>query len=145
MSNKGRKFGTKVLPIRHDNYFYFPYDLMSAYHFTEISVKIFRQMVLVSFFGAQNRDGIQSCTIYKIPVNFSLSLDTRPGTGNPNKWYRKFQSSSSVRKFSVRIGKRYLEKYSFFAGKISSGTNRFIWILPGISGFSKQMVSAQCR
>ena len=32
MSNKGRKFGTKVLPIRHDNYFYFPYDLMSAYH-----------------------------------------------------------------------------------------------------------------
>ena len=32
MSNKGRKFGTKVLPIRHDNYFYFPFDLMSAYH-----------------------------------------------------------------------------------------------------------------
>ena len=33
MSNKGRKFGTKVLPFRHDNYFYFPYDLMmSAYH-----------------------------------------------------------------------------------------------------------------
>ena len=34
-------------------------------------------MVLVSFFGAQNRDGIQSCTIYKIPVNFSLSLDMK--------------------------------------------------------------------
>ena len=33
-----------------------------------------------------------SCTIYKIPVNFSLSLDMKPGTCNPNKWYRKFRS-----------------------------------------------------
>ena len=33
-----------------------------------------------------------TCTIYKIPVNFSLSLDLKPGTGNPNKWYRKFRS-----------------------------------------------------
>ena len=31
-----------------------------------------------------------SCTIYKRPVNFSLSLDMKPGTGNPNKWCRKF-------------------------------------------------------
>ena len=31
-----------------------------------------------------------SCIIYKIPVNFSLSLDMKPGTNNPNKWYRKF-------------------------------------------------------
>ena len=33
-----------------------------------------------------------NCAIYKIPVNFSLSLDLTPGTGNPNKWYRKFRS-----------------------------------------------------
>ena len=33
-----------------------------------------------------------SCTIHKIPVNFSLSLDVKPGTSNPNKWYRKFRS-----------------------------------------------------
>ena len=33
-----------------------------------------------------------SCTIYKIPLNFSLSLNKKPGTGNPNKWYREFQS-----------------------------------------------------
>ena len=33
-----------------------------------------------------------SCTIFKIPVNFSLSLDLKPGTGNLNKWYRKFRS-----------------------------------------------------
>ena len=33
-----------------------------------------------------------NCDIYKIPVNFSLSLDLTPGTGNPNKWYRKFRS-----------------------------------------------------
>ena len=52
----------------------------------------FRQMVLVFFFfgGTKNRNGIE-CTIYKIPVNFSLSLDLKPGTGNPNKWYRKFR------------------------------------------------------
>ena len=42
--------------------------------FTEISVKNFCQMVLVFFFGTENRTGL-SCTIYKIPVNFSLSLD----------------------------------------------------------------------
>ena len=33
-----------------------------------------------------------NCAIYKIPVIFSLSLDLTPGTGNPNKWYRKFRS-----------------------------------------------------
>ena len=47
-------------------------------------------MVLV-FFGTENRNGIK-CTIYKIQVNFSLSLDLKPGTGNPNKWYKKFHS-----------------------------------------------------
>ena len=31
-------------------------------------------------------------TIYKIPVNFSLSLDMKPDTSNPNKWYGKFRS-----------------------------------------------------
>ena len=34
-----------------------------------------------------------SCTIFKIPVNFSLFLERKGGTtGNPNKWYRKFRS-----------------------------------------------------
>ena len=33
---------------------------------------------------------VLSCTIYKIPVNFSLFLDLNSGTSNPNKWYRKF-------------------------------------------------------
>ena len=28
-----------------------------------------------------------SCTIYKIPVKFSLSLDMKPGTSNRNKWF----------------------------------------------------------
>ena len=31
-----------------------------------------------------------NCAIYKIPANFSLSLERNLGTGNPNKWYRKF-------------------------------------------------------
>ena len=33
-----------------------------------------------------------SCTIFKIPVNFSLSFDMKPGTSNPNKRYREFRS-----------------------------------------------------
>ena len=33
-----------------------------------------------------------SCTIYKILVNFSLSLDMKPGTSNPDKWYRKISN-----------------------------------------------------
>ena len=52
-------------------------------------MKNVRQMVLV-FFGTENRNGIK-CTIYKIQVNFLLSLDLKPGTGNTNKWYRIFR------------------------------------------------------
>ena len=44
----------------------------------------------VFFFLAPKTGTGLSCTIYKIPVNFSLSLDMKPGTGNPNKWCRKF-------------------------------------------------------
>ena len=43
------------------------------------------------FFGTGNRNGIE-LYIFKIPVIFSLSLALKPGTGNPNKWYRKFRS-----------------------------------------------------
>ena len=59
---------------------------------TEISVKNFRQMVLVFFLAPKTGTGL-SCTIYKIPLNFSLSLDMKPSTSNPNKWYRKSPSS----------------------------------------------------
>ena len=58
---------------------------------TEISVKSFRQMLLVFFLVPKTGTGL-SCTIYNIPVNFSLSLDMKPGTSNPDKWYRKFRS-----------------------------------------------------
>ena len=44
------------------------------------------------FFGAPKKGTGLSCTIYKILVNFSLSLDMKPGTSNPNKRYWKFQS-----------------------------------------------------
>ena len=43
----------------------------------------------IFFFSPKKETGL-SCTIYK-PVNFSLSLDIKPGTGNPNKRYRKFR------------------------------------------------------
>ena len=73
------------------------------------------------FFLAPKTGTGLSCTIYKIPVKFSLSLDMKPGIGNPNKWYRKL----------------------LFFRKMSTGMNRSISILPGISGCSIQMVSAQ--
>ena len=75
--------------------------------------------------------------IYKIPVNFSLSLDLTPGTGNPNKWYRKFRS------FRWQREKGITSKGITFFRKMSTRVNRSLWILPGISRFSIQMVSAQ--
>ena len=39
-----------------------------------------------------------SFTIYKVPVNFSLSLDMKPGTSNTNKWFRKFRLFREKRK-----------------------------------------------
>ena len=76
-----------------------------------MSVKNFLQMVLVFFFqkvefemtpgfkpftvffgGTENGNGIE-LYLYKILVIFSLSLDLRLSTGNPNKWYRRFMSS----------------------------------------------------
>ena len=46
-------------------------------------------MVLVSTFEPKTGMGL-SCTIYKILLNFSLSLERKPSTGNPNKWFVKF-------------------------------------------------------
>ena len=77
-----------------------------------------------------------SCTIYKIPVNFSLSLDLKPGTGNPN------YGAENLGRFG-KNGKKVIPwKVLLFLRKISTGMNPSIWILPGISGFSIQMVSA---
>ena len=72
-----------------------------------------------------------SCSIYKIPVNFSLSLDMKPVSSNPDKWYRKFRSFRQKRE--KVIPRKVL---LFFLGKFPPG------LLPGISGFSIQTVSA---
>ena len=47
-------------------------------------------------FGQQKRRNGLSCTIYKITVNFSLSLDLEPGTSNPNKWINKLTHFSGI-------------------------------------------------
>ena len=46
-------------------------------------------------------------TIYKIPANFSLSLERNPGTGNPSRWHRKFRS------FRRKKGSRALIPFPF--------------------------------
>ena len=63
-------------------------------------MKSFRQMVLVFFLAPKTGMGL-SCTIYKIPVKLSLSLDLKHGTGNPNNIL--VQKISVV---SVKTGKR---------------------------------------
>ena len=62
-----------------------------------------------------------SCTIYKIPVKFSLSLDIKPSTSNSNKWYRKFRS------FRYNNGKMVIpRKVLLYFRKISTAMNRSI-------------------
>ena len=65
---------------------------LSAYHlYGNFSEKFPSNGTFV--LGTGNRNGIELyLEFFKIPVNFSLSLDLKPGTGNPNKWYRKFRS-----------------------------------------------------
>ena len=41
-----------------------------------------------------------SCIIFKIPVNFSLSLERKRGIGNPHKWHRKFRYKQEKRNTS---------------------------------------------
>ena len=80
----------------------------------------------------QERDWVVQFT--KVPVNFSLSLDLKPGTGNANKEYRKFRS------FRQKREKGNTSKGITFSRKFPPGWSS-ISSLPGISGFSIQMVS----
>ena len=84
----------------------------------EILVENFRQMVLVFFFGTKNRNGIE---LYHLQnsVKLSVSLDMKPGTSNPNKWYRKFCFGKNEKKVIPR-------KVLLFFRKISTGMNRSI-------------------
>ena len=66
-------------------------DTMSAYHLYGNFGEKFPSNGTGIFLAPRTGTGL-SCTIYKIPANCSLSLDLKPGTGNPNKWYRIFRS-----------------------------------------------------
>ena len=44
------------------------------------------------FLGTENGNGIELYHLQNTS-KFSLSLDLKPATGNPNKWYRKLMSS----------------------------------------------------
>ena len=67
-----------------------------------------------------------SFTIYKILLNFSLFLERKPSTGNPKKWYGKFRF-----KYLCSEGRT-----SFPKTHQSTGANRAIWFLRGITTFS---------
>ena len=56
-------------------------------------------MVLVFFLAPKTGTGL-SFTIYKIPVNFSLSLDFKPGTVKSKQMVQK------ISVVSVKTGKR---------------------------------------
>ena len=61
------------------------YSTLSAYHlYGNFGEKFPSNGTGIFFLAPKTGTGI-SCTIYEIPVNFSLSLDLKPGTGNPCK------------------------------------------------------------
>ena len=90
----------------------------------------------------------QSYTICKTPDNVWPWVKTNhppPQKGSLALVKPDYNGTKKFRSFRLKAGKReYLERYYFFCRKISTGMNRFIWILPGIIGFSIQMVSAPC-
>ena len=62
-------------------------------------------------------------------------------------WYWSNQTImvQNISVVSIKSWKKGIpRKVLLFWRKISAGMNRFIWILPGITGFSIQMVSAPC-
>ena len=68
------------------------------------------------FFGTKNRTGL-SCTIYNIRVNFSLSLDMKPGTSNP---------TNGTEHFGKNGGKVIPRKVLLFFRTISTRMNHSI-------------------
>ena len=59
---------------------------MSAYHLYGNFGEKFLLNHTGIFLASKTGTGL-SCTICKMPVNFSLSLGLKPGTSNPNKWW----------------------------------------------------------
>ena len=96
---------------------------------TEISVKIFRQMVPVFFLHRkQERDWVVPVTKYRQIVRFlsTWSLD----------WLYK-QMVQNISVVSEKTGKKVNipRKVLLFFRKMSTGMNYYIWIFPGIPGF----------
>ena len=77
-------------------------------------MKNFRQMVLVFILAPKTGTGL-SCTIYKIPVNFSLFLDMKPGTSNPANGTENFGRFGKNGKKVIR------QKVLLFFGKFPPG------------------------
>ena len=128
--SKPGRTNTKGPKINEDNVLSMLWHIQMVRHYkaltiwTEIPVKDFRQVVLVFFLASKTGTRL-SCTIYKIPVNFPLSLDMKPGTSNPDK-------KNGTENFG-RFGKKWIpRKVLLFFRKISTGMISSIWILPGI-------------
>ena len=77
-------------------------------------------MVLVYFLVPKTGTRL-SCTIYKILVNFSLSLDIKPGTSNPET-----NGTENFGRFGKNGKKVIPRKVLLFFRKISTGMNRSI-------------------
>ena len=110
-------------------------------------VRKFRWKISVTwywyFFLASKTVTGLSCTIYKIPVNFLLSLDMKPGTTESKQMVQKTPVvSGKTGKRYVNIPRKVLLFFLSFFWKISTEMNSSNWILLGISEFSIQMVSA---
>ena len=86
---------------------------------TEISVKNFLQMVLVLFFGTENRNRVE---LYHLQNTGKLFTFSRHDAWH---WQSK-QMEPKISLVSVRTGKRwYLQRCYFFSGKFPPG-----WTVP---------------
>ena len=76
--------------------------------------------MVLSFFGAPKTGMGLSCTIYKIPVNFSLSFDLKPGP------VIQTNGTENFGRFGKNGKKVIPRKVLLFFRKISTGMNHSI-------------------
>ena len=85
--------------------------------------------------------------VCKTPDNVWLWVKTNHPPPQKEAWHWSNQTIiiQKISVVSVKSGKKVIpRKVLLFCRKISTRMNRSIWILPGITGFSIQMVSVAC-
>ena len=113
-----------------------PPHTWSAYHLYENFDEKFPSNDTGIFLATENRNGIELYHVQNIGKFFTFSRH--------EAWMALVIQTNGTENFCLfgKNGKKVIpQKALLFFRKISTGINRSIWILPGISEFSIQMVS----